>query len=209
MSFFGNLFGGKTVKELKWTGKGYMDRGNVIFDAALKSLGDLDTTYTDLLRRGGLPEDVREGYRIQQGRISDETTRAHGAFAAELMQRARATGGRIDPQAAIDSQIEYDARTNDAAFNARNSIAFDEANRSLANTNAILEAIERIRGMKLGAGQNILGLGADLFSSSVSEGIKRRIALLGAATSLAGAAAGGAAAGGAAGGAGAAGGYKR
>jgi len=184
MSFFGNMFGGKTVKELKWTGKGYMDRGSAITDAALKSLGDLDTSYTDLLRRGGLPADVREGYRIQQGRVTDNTSRAKDAFAAELSQRARASGGRIDPQAAIDSQIEYDARTNDAAFGARNDIAFEEANRSLANTNAILEAIERIRGMKLGAGANIEGMGADLFSKSVSEGLKRRMALLGAATSM-------------------------
>jgi len=186
MSWLSKWAGGgfdSAAKNYKNAGREQYDYGREILESALGGLGDLDTRYTDILREGGLPADVRAGYRVQQGRISDETSRATKAFGAELSQRAKASGGRLDPNAAIASQIEYDAKTNDVAFNARNSIAFEEANRSLANTNAILEALERIRGMKLGAGVDFTKMSSDMWGDAIRILLDRRKAIASTAAS--------------------------
>lgn len=167
------------------TGQNYLDYGKSITQSALAGLdtyqGDLETRLAE-----GLPADVRQGYAAQQGAITDQSAQSKNAFARGLVQRARATGGAITDQAAVDASIENNAQTDDAAFNARNQIAADEANASLQNTYKILDAIGNVLDTKAGIGISEENIGSSIYQSAVRNMLDRRKAIAGTLTSLIG-----------------------
>jgi len=180
MGWFSNLMGKKKfnndIQGYQTYGNDTMRYGRDVTQRAIGSLDELDTSLSETVAKGGLPEDVRKSYRVGQGRITDEGARGNAAFATSLLQRARATGGAITPQAALDAQVEFGANTADAQFNARNALTSEEATASMENTNRLLEAIERIRTTKVGAGLSEQEIGSAAYRNALDITQRRRAA---------------------------------
>ncbi len=149
-------------------GQKSMQYGQQLTQSAVAGLDTLDTQYQQALK-AGLPADVRQTFAAQRGAITDEQARSNKAFATNLVQRAKATGGAVSEQAALDASVENQASTADAAFQARNQIAANEAALSLENTNSLLNMIEQVRLAKLGGGFNQQQIGSNLFSSGDAQ----------------------------------------
>jgi hypothetical protein len=184
-----NAFNFSKLGDEYTTGANYLDYGKSITDSALAGLNKHQSDLEARLAEG-LPADVRQAYAAEQGRITDTAAQSKNAFAKSLVQRARAGGGQITDQAALDSSIENNASVDEAAFNARNQVAADEANASLQNTYKLLDSIQGILDTKAGLGISQENIGSQIYQAALRNMLDRRKAIAGTATSIIGGAVG-------------------
>lgn len=154
---FGSRRGGPH-KRLRFEGEAITDYG---FDLHRGAYGDLEALDRQLVgeRAAGLPDYVRRAFEVGQGRLTDEATRSNRSFAAGLVQRARASGGRLDPNAALEYQLENERGVNEELFGARGALSAQEAGAQLEHTNRLLDSIMAIRDRKLGSAERTAALG--------------------------------------------------
>jgi len=128
--------------------------GRDLTNAGLSGLDDLDARYNNELANGALPDYMARAFDVQRGALTDDAQRSRRAWADDILQTSRRSGGAISPNAALDFQLEHDAKTDESLFTARNALNAEEANMRMTNTNNLLDRIFAIRDRKLGVGQD-------------------------------------------------------
>lgn len=172
MGFLSGLFSGnkKRTQQLNdylTTGVDAYNTGRQYLSAAYSGLDDLDKRYTDQLAGGALPDDVARAFTVAHGKVADDAQRSRAGFAAELVQRARASGGQIDPQALVDANVDNSAAVDAATFNANNQLSANEAQVRLDETNKLLDSIERERTTKAGLAQSDVSMGQQMYQAAL------------------------------------------
>jgi hypothetical protein len=155
---------------LRYTGEYQSDFGDQLQKAGLAGLDALDSQYTDELKNGGLPDYMKRAFDVQQGALTDNAARSRSAWGQDLLQMSRRGNGALDPNAALDYQINGDANTNDALFTARNNLFGKEADMRMTNTNSLLDRIQAIRMRKLGSGEATSQLGINARAAALGKG---------------------------------------
>jgi len=140
------LFGG--IESTKKRYDEFQKQGKVDFGTAQgfegSTVGDLNSLAGQeqgMIDAGGLPPAVERMFGIQSGAITDQAAQARSSFGSELTQRALVSGGRMDPNAALASEVDNNANLDQSEFTARNDLAMNQANMRLQNTNALLDKI--------------------------------------------------------------------
>lgn len=144
---------------LKYTGEFLTDQGFGLQGKSLSALDTLDKQLSDEVASGGLPPAVAKAFQVGQGRITDEGTRSRTSFNSNVAEMAARSGGRLDPNAALDYQLENEKNVDESTFTARNDLSSQEALTRMKHTDDLRQMILDIRSKELGAGTATLGLG--------------------------------------------------
>jgi hypothetical protein len=151
-SYYSSRQQGRAQRDAARRGASDQDYGREIMNTGLEGLDNLERRSLDDLDSGGLPDYMEEGFGLARGRLTDDAQRSRRAFAEDLQQIARRSGGRFDPNSAVDYQIEREADIDEDLFNARNDLSMGEANVRMENTNRLFDRIFAIQDRRLGAG---------------------------------------------------------
>jgi hypothetical protein len=174
----------KDPNEVIKSGRGEYGRGSALIDRSIGELDDLDHRTSADLDMGGLPPYLADVFTRERGAITDEAQRSRRAFAEDLLQLSRRSGGRFDPTSAADYQIEREADIDENAFTARNRLAADEAGVRMDNTNRLLDRLFAIRDRKLGAGEATRALASERELAAIMAKLERRKAIAATAASV-------------------------
>lgn len=185
MGLLGNKTNKRELNTFKQFGKDTFASGAALTGEALGSLDELDSQFSDRLASGNvLTPEMERAFGTAQGRLTDEAQRSRSAFGAELLQIARRTGGRLDPNAALDASIEQGASVDDTLFNSRNELAETEAEFRLDETNRLLDRVMAIRDRKLGVGEADKDRGISAWDTALQMKQRRSLARAQMASSI-------------------------
>jgi hypothetical protein len=139
-------------------------------------LDDLDQRFNAELEGGALPSYIEDAFARGQGQLTDDATRSRRSFAEDLLQIARRSGGRFDPNSAVDYQIEREASIDEDLFSSRNELANDESLMRMENTNRLLDRIFAIRDRKLGSAEAQRSEGLNVWLEGLNLSQRRSLA---------------------------------
>jgi hypothetical protein len=126
--------------------------GSDLTNEGLGDLRGLRSDYQNQIGTGGLPDSIRQQFRIARGALADQSTRNQRDFSARLKQRFLTSGGTLSPTAQTEYDLENQKQNDEGLFSATNDLNAGEANLALTNTNALYSRLE-------GIGRTITGVG--------------------------------------------------
>lgn len=117
--------------------------GAGIVNEGLGNLRGLASQYQDQINAGGLPDALRQQFRVLRGGLSDDATRLQRDFLAKMQQKLLTQPG-FNPNAAAEYELENEQNVGQNLFTATNQANMSEANLALTNTNKLFDRLDSI-----------------------------------------------------------------
>lgn len=161
---------GHALSDILGAGDTLIGSGTGNVNEGLGDLRKLSGDYQAQIDAGGLTPALNAQFDAAGGTISDTATRANRAFAAKMGEDAATSGGELSPAAQAEMEKENSKSVAENEFQARNQLAFQKADVSMASTqrlqDRILSIADSIR--TTGLSQTQQGLMAKLQGAGLS-----------------------------------------
>lgn len=142
--------------------------------------------YTKMIGAGGLPDSIRQQFRIARGGIADASTRNQRDYSARLKQRFLTSGGQLSAAAQTEYDLQNQQQQGEGAFTATNALNAGEANLALQNTNALYDRLDNINKTITGVGQSEKDRALQRILQALQLRFGRNQAIAGSVTGIAG-----------------------
>lgn len=152
----------RDMRNLGTQGAAGYARGVAIGDEGLAGVRRDAAGYEGTLGSGRsvLSAGTQSVLRRARGTITDRNTRDIAATASRLAQARKAGRGRLSAEAAQEYMTEAESESNRSAFESDLTLAAQEADLEMTETNTLRDRLAQAREMILGEGRFRMGLGS-------------------------------------------------